>query len=89
VKQKRFHEIGTDRGARLFEVCGDDDDARIYRLERAQSGKPVPLGGKLVTLKPDRDGEHFQIDEIDLSGPARVSTPAYRKGWEQTFGVLN
>lgn len=87
-KRKRYHAIGIDRGARLFEECGDDS-GRIYRAARAPSGKPVPLGAQLATIALDEDGEHYRVDVIGVSGPVQVATDAYRQGWVTAFGEMN
>jgi hypothetical protein len=88
TKEKRFHEIGDDRGTRLFEECGDES-GRIYRAEPARSGRSVPLGAELAQLTCEEDGAHWRVEVIASAGPAQVSTPAYRDGWDATFRGLN
>lgn len=49
-------------------------------------GKPIPAGGEYVELAA-RDGEPGVYDvTLSHKGPARVSTPAYREGYERIFG---
>ncbi len=81
-KQTRYHVVGTDRDTHLFEECGDTS-GELYRLAPCKSGQPI--NGQLVTVTRE-DEEHFRFDAVELSGPVQVATPAYRKGWADTFG---
>lgn len=63
-------------------------------LTAAEEGKP--LTGDLLRLKPRDDApfladvevlhEHRAETSADRGGPAQVSSPAYREGWNSIFG---
>ena len=76
-----------DHGRPVF--TDHDDPTTVCTVHGApESGKPIPPGLKLATVKPDEDGHHMLIEEIDLaggSGPAQVATDAYRENWDRTF----
>lgn len=56
-------------------------------LAAPEMGRPIPEGGRFVDVDTDDDG-HFYVKDMKTvsKGPIKVSTPAYREGWEKTFG---
>ncbi len=64
-------------------VKGEDGVPREYK---PAEGKPVPPGQPLVFF--DRvEGKPDQLEMRTVSiGPAKVSSPKYRKGWDSIFG---
>lgn len=91
VPRRRHHQVGvTPEGAAVFEECGpprDDGKRRLTFCRPPREGEAVPLGMKATVLTPDGDG-HVYLEDVDTSGqgPVQVATPAYRDGWEATFG---
>jgi hypothetical protein len=68
----------------LHEGCGlaihdDGETKRLAPYGSVQEGQP--LNGKAV-YAPKGDGTYERVHY----GPAQVATPAYRSGWERTFG---
>jgi hypothetical protein len=51
----------------------------------------APVGDNVVVLERQGDGPVYSVrplfEERRTSGPAKVTTPAYRKGWETIFGA--
>ena len=52
-------------------------------VSQAQEGKPIH--GEIVNLK-SIGGRRFAVETVYRAGPPKVSTAAYRSGWEATFG---
>lgn len=90
------------KGEDVVLVHSPTDDGRGWRVlrkreERLEVGtiQPVeegkPLHGELVALKP-REGTPLFDVEVQYApprahaGPARVSSEAYRSGWDAIFG---
>lgn len=93
------------KGEDVLLVHSPTDDGRGWRVlrkreERLELGaiRPVeegrPIQGELVSLKP-RDGTPLFDVEVQYApprssaGPARVSSDAYRSGWDAIFGDAN
>lgn len=91
------------KGEDVLVVHSPTDDGRGWRVlrkreERLEVGaiRPVeegkPLQGELVSLRP-REGTPLYDVEVQYApprahaGPARVSTDAYRSGWDAIFGA--
>lgn len=67
-------------------------------MTRADEGRPLQPGMELVevTERVHEDGTSCAMSPaigrslyttpVDHTGPARVATPAYREGWDRTFG---
>ena len=68
-----------------------DEQVELARMRPIVEGQAVL--GELVQLTPNEatpllyDVETLHTPkELDRSGPARVSSPAYRAGWDRLFG---
>ena len=90
VNGKRFHYDGNDEGSFYFSECDSskpDSEILAVRAEVPEPGVPVPAGCSLGTFRKTDDG-HFVIEDVQTSssGPPKVSSSAYRSGWEATFG---
>lgn len=84
--KRRYHIAGaTPDGRTVFEDC---QSGKKRTMEAVQEGKPIPADAELAMVLPDEDGHHVTMEDVgDLrSGPVQVATPAYRSGWDRTFG---
>lgn len=83
----------TDDGKGLKVLRKKADELSAGEVRPVEEGKP--LGGDLVRLKPRP--EMPMLCDVDVeyeaprptkaeSGPARVSSSAYRKGWDRMWG---
>lgn len=72
----------VDGGGRLvIRQQGDQVSAGV--LHPLDENRPVT--GELVTLSPRGDGS-YRV-ESHGKGPAKVSSPGYRQGWDNVFGA--
>jgi hypothetical protein len=46
------------------------------------------MRGKSVWVRRE-DGSYEQVSGHSVHGPAQVSSPAYKRGWDETFGKVN
>jgi hypothetical protein len=92
MTKKKYHYEGRDpdTGHEVFSECGTK---KSLGLKIPEHGEPLHPGQAIVQIRPHADREHFEIDTIlareadgsVISGPARVTTDEYRKGWDATF----
>lgn len=68
----------------MFQHVGGEGAYTV--VGRAVDGVPAPLGHKLVLFQAEGDGEHALIEDLTGGGPPRVTSNAYRSGWDATFG---
>lgn len=82
--------VGATENADALAVLrkrGDSVNAAV--LKKAAEGQPVQ--GDLVRLKPREEPLAFDVETIyeapktNRSGPAKVSSDRYRKGWDRLF----
>ncbi|MEM8607880.1 MAG: hypothetical protein AAGF92_12285 [Myxococcota bacterium] len=66
------------------------DEIQVGTLRTLEQGKPIH--GELVKLRKRDDSPLFDVETQDAmptsaetSGPAKVSTPAYRAGWDSIW----
>ena len=77
--------IGPGMAALLTPTSGKGE--RVV-LAAPGPGRPIPEGGRFVDVDQDETGHYYVKPMRTVSkGPIKVSTPAYRKGWEKTFGA--
>lgn len=50
-----------------------------------QDGQAAPPDATLVSLKRRDDGR-YDVQELHRTGPAKVSSDAFRSGWDRIFG---
>lgn len=73
------------------------DGASIGELRPLAHGKPLPSRGEIVKLSP-REGAPANVCDVETalelgadahasSGPAKVSSDAYREGWDRIFSA--
>jgi hypothetical protein len=63
-----------------------DGEVREVAVKIAEEGVPVSPSGELAYIdEGSNDGWHKLIS-LYKSGPAQVSTPAYRDGYDRIFG---
>lgn len=67
-----------------------DDEIQVGTLRSLEQGKPIH--GELVKLRPREDSPLFDVETQhgapirgETSGPAKVTTPAYRAGWDSIW----
>lgn len=85
--------VGPDLGGGVHPAVRHDANHEISfgTLRIIQEGQPIPLESILLEKKDDSDDYHvvgeFSPPTVrELSGPAMVSTDAYRTGWDNIFG---
>lgn len=71
-------------------------DGRVTGVSARPSvdGAPVPPGGSIVETRPLPDGRGYEVTNVlyeapgaaEHPGPARVSSDAYRDGWNAVWG---
>jgi len=65
---------------------GVEGEYEVGTFHEIQEGTPMSPGEELVNVgKEDADGWR-NVEVIYRNGPAQVSTPAYRKGYDRIFG---
>jgi hypothetical protein len=69
-----------------------DKDGNVRVINALQEGQALPPGTDMVTFEPVED----EPDQYDMktiykasSGPAKVATTQYRKGWDDIFAKDN
>lgn len=72
--------LGTPKG--MVAVRDHGDHRELVGLTRAEEGKPIL--GEAVSLRRREDGA-FDCQVLH-AGPAKVTSAAYRSGWDATFG---
>jgi len=61
-------------------------------VKKMKEGANIPETCELVRVKPTdcpavwESETYLELENGEVKGPAKVSTPAYRSGWERTFG---
>lgn len=85
----------SDDGRTLAVLRKRGDTLSAGLLTAAEEGKP--LHGDLLRLTPREDApfladvevlhESARAERPNRDGPAQVSTPAYREGWNAVFGT--
>jgi hypothetical protein len=73
--------LAPDGNLLVAQQCG-----HVAKLRPAREGQPIPPNHDLGTLTVTPDGECTMEIVYRHEGPARVSTNAYRRGWDATFG---
>lgn len=84
-------ELGTVRlgeecphGVRAYSyLTPEGEELRGYAQRRQPGSRSVPAGDYEMTY--GRDYASFSVAR-PLARPSRVSTPRYRRGWDETFG---
>lgn len=101
-KQKRkrkpaepeYHLVGADYDHVLMQSCYGADGSEHFSHSRAVvplrrvSDADTDADGPAYQLVPTKTKHHVKLREVRRSkGPARVSSDAYRVGWERAFGA--
>jgi hypothetical protein len=89
------HILGSCSGCNTTAIVRHQKDGstRIGTFAPHPEGKPIPPNSEYVHLQQDSDGdwtcETLYAPGDDLRGPAKVSTDAYRSGWDTIWGKPN
>lgn len=84
----------TADGAGVHVIRAREERIETGELRALQEGKPI--AGEVLTLKPRKENprvcdvaDSFSADGARHSskGPAKVSSQAYRDGWDEIFGA--
>ena len=87
----------TADGAGVHVIRARDEHIETGELRALQEGRPIT--GEVVTLKPRKENPHIcdvadsyaphaaGAAEAGHKGPARVTSKAYREGWDEIFGA--
>ena len=81
-------ELNDGKGSRLFVRHTADHETVTGVMRPAREGENMAEGG-FFSLEPNGDRGDFKVTPIctqAAKGPAKVSTPAYRDGWDSIFG---
>lgn len=62
----------------------DEHQVGLGVMRPIEDGKPV-LNGEVVSLQRI-EGDRYAVTTLYHAGPSKVSTPAYRDGWDRIFG---
>lgn len=90
-----FHVLSKSKehGA-LLEECKTEGEHEVENKTTLHHMRPVKQGtnldavGPIYNLVPGKRKGHVRMKEIKTGkGPAKVSTPRYRDGWDRTFGA--
>ena len=86
MPRRRYCPAGFNEAGRPVYVDHETGEARSVSAAPTD-GKALAPGRGLALISPDDDGVHVVMEDVvSPGGPAQVATPAYRSGWEQTFG---
>ncbi len=73
-----------DSGREHVVAMAEGRPVAMTHFQRVEEGKPLPADADLYWVD-SRTGK--VVDSMRVgNGPARVSTPAYREGWDAIFG---
>lgn len=67
-------------------------EPKVVKVLKLQNGKPIQGNGELVTLSARSDSDLVDLKPLDdtaavlIKGPPKVTTDAYRDGWDTIFG---
>ena len=83
--------VGRSEDGRSYGVLRQrNDEIQVGTLRALEEGRPIH--GELVKLRPrpdsplfDVETEHASPTHEEASGPAKVTTPAYRAGWDSIW----
>lgn len=76
-------ETGQHRAVRDL----GDGELQAAHFRVAKNGETVPPGSELVFLDPKQGNDGgYEVVASYKNGPAQVSTPAYRDGYDRIFG---
>jgi hypothetical protein len=79
-------ELNDGRGSRIFIRHTADHRIQSGVLRPAKDGEPL-MGESIFHLEASgAPGEYRVQDLYDGRGPSKVTTPAYRDGWDSIFG---
>lgn len=67
-----------------FCVRTREDKAELGLVKRLKEGEPIH--GEVVRLRGEAPVFDVESTGVDTSGPPKVTTPAYRQGWDRIFG---
>lgn len=58
----------------------------LYCGSTLREGEAMHGGGSIVSLEPTEHRGRMRVTDVtEIPGPAKVSSPAYRKGWDRVF----
>lgn len=83
----RSYDVSTGTYEGVRKRTGEEDIG-CY-LEPMRPGVPLQEGEEILSVAADRPGVLKLQSMYKHKGPARVASPAYRDGWEATFGKNN
>lgn len=63
-----------------------DHTVQLGRVQLLEDGKPIDPNAEIVTLEHISGGDYRITDSTESKGPAKVSSNAYRHGWDAIFG---
>jgi len=82
---------GPDKDGQSLMLRHGPGHVTLGTLTPCRDGKPMFPGAELVTVDEEPDG-HLSCETLwspndgPSSGPAKVTTPAYRSGWDEIWG---
>jgi hypothetical protein len=65
-----------------------EEQLEIGTIHKIEDGKDI-TGYDLISLEPQEDGHGYYMEriyEVSVKGPVKVSSKAYKFGWDRTFG---
>jgi hypothetical protein len=87
---------GPDANGQSLMLRHGPDHATVGTLTPCRDGKPTHPDAELVNVEEGPDGSLscetlWSPDEADEApaGPAKVTSPAYRSGWDAIWGTPN
>jgi hypothetical protein len=93
-----FMKVGPDLGEGFRPYVRHKSDCSMETgwVKPHPDGKPIGDADGLIQLEGREDGDVFNVRTLyervrgdvagDKNGPAMVSSPAYRDGWDRIFG---
>jgi len=80
----KVSEDGTHVGVRYRQ----DNSVEQVLVQPMVEGRPIPSNAAVLSLSHRQDDIYDVTDSYEpgRTGPAMVTSPAYRTGWDQVFG---
>ncbi|MBV8284106.1 MAG: hypothetical protein JO175_05600 [Candidatus Eremiobacteraeota bacterium] len=87
MKRRYCHAGYNENGDPVFVEHGNPSAPTRALTGVAVEGKPVAPGSGLALVEFEEDGHAMMEDVVEptSSGPAKVATDAYRRGWDKAF----
>lgn len=98
VKDEVLVLAKKDDGDKMLVSRRRDGEVTVGEATKLKDGAPLPSGGEIVYLKESKVGnplydvvDSYKLpgadsDPTESSGPAMVTSPAFRANWDSVFG---